>query len=105
MNNLMQQEQQLFKCGNCHRELPQSDYYTTRGKRDSYCKCCRKSVARGGYLQARRRSFTRKSYLVITEIDNRDVRMMLIKNALQKVHESIERKSLRNRELDYQADL
>ena len=105
MNNLMQQEQQqLHECANCHRELPQSDYYITRGKRDCYCKLCRRNTARGTYIEALRRSLVRKPYIVITEVDDPEVRLLLIKKALQTVRQSIERKRQRERELEYEAE-
>ena len=102
MNNLTQQ--QLHACGNCHRELPLSDYYITRGKRDNYCKHCRREAARDNYLEARRRSLIRKPYIVITEVDDPEVRLLLIKKALQTVRQSIERKRQRERELEYEAE-
>lgn len=102
MNNLTQQ--QLHECGNCHRKLPQSDYYITRGKRDNYCKHCRREAARGSYIEARRRLLIRKPYIVITEVDDPEVRLLLIKKALQTVRQSIERKRQRERELEYEAE-
>ncbi|WP_418698864.1 hypothetical protein [Bacteroides sp.] len=94
------------KCVRCLRELPSSSFYTKDKRRtpDCYCKECRKTANR-----MRRKVWFRSadaedippSYPVITNIEQREVRLQLILHALQMVRESAGRKCRKQHEHEY----
>lgn len=86
--------QPLFVCGCCKKELPRENFYEiTNHRRDSYCKDCRRTVSHERY-DARRcaRVVEERVYPVITRMENRETRLAFIRHALQVVAESMKRK-------------
>ena len=99
MNNLVSDQTQA--CGCDKRTVPISNFSVTRKtKVDSYCKECRKARNSESYRTGKRGKLKRKSYLVITEVSDRAVRIALIKNAIRLVNESVARKRRRLWEMD-----
>ena len=100
MNELLNQD--LYVCGCCKRELPLECFYITRyQERDGYCKDCRRKSSSGTYSTGRKKhNRRRKNYPIITEIDDREVRMELIKHALLTVRDSKERRRRKLWEID-----
>lgn len=94
--------QNLYVCGCCKRELPLEEFYMTRRTvRDGYCKACRCQASQRGYSTKRRcNNKRRRNYPVITDIADREVRLELLRNALQTVSQSMERKSRKRWELE-----
>lgn len=92
-------------CGFCHQELPIDSFYRNKQTNlpDSYCKECRKSISNVHYrdhLAAEKGLY----YPVITDITDRDLRLKLIRHALEVVRLSIERRNRRRRDDDYRND-
>ena len=86
----------LHICNCCHRELPIGEFYINKstGRADSYCKACRVR-----YKQQKRKErlgstggSRKRTYPVITQIENREERLTYIFHALQVVRESRRRK-------------
>lgn len=99
MDNLLEGKERT--CGCCKRQLPISEFYVTNKKRvDGYCKECRRARNSQTYRTGKRGKLKRASYLVITEVSDKAVRMELIKNALRVVRESIARKRRKLWEMD-----
>lgn len=88
--------QPLRQCSCCRRLLPLGDFYRKGRlqKPDNCCKECRKAESRLHRKSAElsEAEKPRRHYPVITDIEKRSVRMMLILNALQVVRESVLRK-------------
>lgn len=88
--------QQLCICGCCKKELPQTAFYLNKNtqKRGNYCKECRKAVSREQYTNVKCVKIEKNArhYPVITRIEDREVRKVLLLHALQEVAESIQRK-------------
>jgi len=91
--------QPLRQCSCCRRLLPLGDFYRKGRlqKPDNCCKECRKAESRlhRKYAELSEAGKPRRHYPVITDIEKRSVRMMLILNALQVVRESVLRKRRR----------
>ena len=92
-------------CGKCKQNLPLEAFYINKKTQcpDRYCKECRKQNNRSvqkGYARLR---FVNepKYHLVITRINDREVRLKLILHALHLVNESIARKQRKVREADF----
>lgn len=87
----------LHACGCCKRELPQSAFYINKrtSKVDCYCRECRKKNS-GRHREVDRYMIQTEnnasSYPVITRTEDPELRKILIRNALQTVANSIERK-------------
>lgn len=89
----------LYVCGCCKRSLPFEDFYINgkTGLPGNYCKECRKSTSRQ-HREAEKNTFAHKKpggYLIITLVEDPEVRNELILHALRVVAESIERKRRR----------
>lgn len=99
-------QKDISYCGHCHRELPVEAFYTDHStqKPDRYCIACRKEISRTRYRELHSENKKHK-YPVITEINDRQLRITLIKHALKTVNESLTRKQQQQRELDYLHDL
>lgn len=98
-------EKSIYTCQKCKRELSHDDFYVnkTTQKRDKYCKECRKEMSRRQYSNDKR---TRPLTAVktprtdITQIVDRELRIKLIQQALEVVHQSMERKKRKMQELE-----
>lgn len=92
------------RCRRCLRELPLSDFYLKNRLHtpDSYCKTCRKEDNRLRRKQrtcpAEAESSTAPRYPLITDTDDPELRMSLIRHALQTVRASVLRKRKRRYE-------
>lgn len=93
----------LRTCGCCLKKLPFEAFYINKRTQnpDNYCKECRKATCRKRYHRTQISNDAR-SYPVITETNDYNLRMTLILHARQVVRESIERKrrSLRETAID-----
>lgn len=90
-------------CRNCKCELPLELFYVNKTTLcpDKYCKECRKSISRKQYGNGKLSETAlpdRLPYPVITQIEDREIRMQLIMHALQVVRLSIERKKTKMQE-------
>lgn len=87
---------EMRQCPCCHRQLPLTEFYVNArtGKPDSRCKACRRQASRiqRGKSALGPRTETRRSYLVLTEVEDRELRMTLIRHALRVVAESVRRR-------------
>lgn len=87
-------------CRYCLKELPPEAFYTNSRTHtpDNYCMECRKAACRKRYHRSQIINDTR-SYPVITDTQDRKIRMALILHAKQAVNESIARKRRKLREM------
>lgn len=94
MSTLMNQS--LHICGCCKRELPREAFYTNKHTHvpDNYCKECRKANACKHRKRNKRALLENKkpSRQIITEVEDPELRMLLIRHALKVVADSIRRK-------------
>lgn len=95
-------QQPTSLCRNCMRELALDYFYLNKATQrpDKYCKECRKSLSRHRYNSekcAQETAVEEISYPIITQIENREMRIQLILHALQVVRQSIERKRVKTR--------
>lgn len=93
-------------CGHCKRILPLGEfYYRKKGKRDSYCKACRKASSKLRYRQniVRTMETIASERRDLTEIENRRERIEMIRRAKVKVYISIRRKSERMKQAELDA--
>lgn len=98
-------EKTICICQKCKRELLLDAFYVNKTtlKRDKYCKECRKEMSRWQYSNKKcSRSLTtdKAPGLVITQIEDRELRIKLILRALEVVHQSMERKKKKMQELE-----
>lgn len=89
--------------------MPVDEFYLNlkSGKPQNYCKCCRKEASRKqrkSDKETDRRKRRRRGRLIITEVQDRELRLSLIMMALTKVRESIERKNKRLKDADFRRD-
>ncbi|WP_300699523.1 hypothetical protein [Bacteroides sp.] len=89
-------EKNVRICGYCHKELPIEAFYISKHTHhaDNYCKECRKAMTSKQYQECKFVDISR-DYPVITQIPDRERRMVLILKALQTVNKSIARKRQR----------
>lgn len=90
----------MHVCKNCKRELSLESFYVNKTTQcpDRYCKECRKSLSRRQYSSGKRLrpiAGAEPSYPIITQVEDRQQRIQLIRNALQTVQQSMERKRLK----------
>lgn len=75
-----------YVCSTCHQSLPKEAFYTTcRGKLESRCKNCRRIDSNNRYARVRLEGLPKRIYRVITQIDDRDERINMIKRSLDKI--------------------
>ena len=98
-------ESSIHICSHCKRELPASDFYFNSKKQcyDNYCKECRKLSSRKQRENKSCLLFVNYTchYPVITQVDDGQLRMLLILQALQKVRESMARKLKKQHEREF----
>lgn len=81
-------------CGCCHRQLPPDAFYIRNKKTqtlDHYCKECRKKCSNKHYRQSQIVD-SKPSYTVITDVTDRNQRMVLILHARRVVNDSMARR-------------
>lgn len=90
------------RCACCGRRLPLSEFYVAArtGRPDSRCKQCRREASHRQRCKDKHDATPgcRRTYPVITEVDDPALRMSLIRRALRRVAESKERKRRREEE-------
>lgn len=94
----MKQEtkEQTHQCACCNSKLPINQFYTrSNGALDSYCKQCRIAYNRKQYRNRAKRKEARGRRPIITQTDDRRLRMALILQAKKTIRTSIERKRQR----------
>ena len=93
---MVKKSQKLKTCVLCQQEKKITEFsINRRGDVDSYCTLCRRAVSRRMYLQFRVGFLTPRSYPVITETDDPERRMELIRRAKRTVQASIERRQMK----------
>lgn len=89
-------------CGRCKRELPLEAFYGANRKTrlDNYCKECRKESSRKQRKKQSCRPVVEEPphYIVLTEVQERSVRLMLILRARAIVRERVMNKCRKLRE-------
>lgn len=94
--------QSVYVCKNCKRELPLEAFYVNKATQcpDKYCKECRKSLSRSQYnnVKLSAKHVPNRDYPVITEIEDRELRIRLIVHALEVVQRSKERRKMKLQE-------
>lgn len=94
---------ELFICGRCNAALTLEHFYkSTKRGRDNYCKSCRTEVSQKTYVKKLAKGPKRRTYLVITEVEDQHLRLALIKHALEMVQASMERRRQKIHEAEYE---
>ncbi|WP_291529644.1 hypothetical protein [Bacteroides sp. UBA939] len=93
----------LHTCKYCNQALPLDSFYVNRTtlQPDKYCKQCRKAINHKRYKKEKLSTGIppeRLPYPVITQIEDRETRLQLIRNARQRVRLIVERKKKRIKE-------
>lgn len=96
-------ENELYLCGRCKQHLPLTAFYKTKKRgRDNYCRRCRHELSQSAYDRwVMAQSSRKRDYPVITEIQDAQLRLRLIKNALRVVKDSMHRRQQRIAEMEY----
>ncbi len=90
-------------CGRCNASLTLDHFYkSSKRGHDNYCKSCRIEVSQRTYVRQLAKGSRKKSYLVITEVEDQKLRLALIKHALHTVQASMERRRQKIHEAEYQ---
>ena len=93
---MIKKSQKLKACALCKHEKKITEFSVNKqGKVDSYCTSCRRSVSRRSYLQFRIAFLAPRNYPVITETEDPERRMELIRHAKLTVQASIERRQMK----------
>lgn len=91
-------------CACCKRELSSAEFYFNHRKQvfDKYCKECRKKRSR---QQRKTDSPTRKAknYLIITEVEDKELRMKLIYQVRNTIQASVQRKREKQKYDEYRS--
>lgn len=84
----------LHNCRNCMKKLPAEAFYLDKRTRqpESCCKECRRAAGRKRYIDSHFVNTTPPSIPIITDTQDRNLRLTLILHALQVVKESVIRK-------------